>query len=645
MPAQQYTYDKPTKRWIHRYKTAIVVDGGGDPPAGQVAGALPIGEASYTVPPGAIFVSPGGNNTNDGSEGSPVQTLARAVQLAPVGGTVVLRAGEYTEGGHYLAGNGGSLAGVMLNKRGLTIQNYPGEAAWMDGSQVVSGWSPAGAGKWSAPFTLGHDRTQTNTRGTDSTSWPGGETFVNSTFPYASWPEQIFVDGQPLEHVGSASEVGPGKFFVQGGYLGGSGVDKNYYTSTAYIIGDDPTGKEVRISVKARALQVSEKDVTIRGIGIRRYNAALCEFGTIYLDGYDANSGFSMENVVVRDISNEGLHGLGTNSVIRKCDFIRCGNIGISGAADDVIIESCYFKSNVSRRYNYGPASGAVKFMFGHRLKLRDNRFEDNFGPGFWADSSVWDCAIYRNDFVRCWGNAIGWEISAKVYIVDNVFIDTGNNSDIRPTYSSRPLWLSGSDNVFVWNNTFVNSDKFVHISRDPRNPFNPSNNYGRDPRMPDSFFQTEMKWSARNFQFYNNLFYKSPGTNAVESAFYSTAPGGDATNQYQIQTGGNLYNRLANNKPTRFANGQNSSGDVVGWFSMTGNDHLGGPSWSSITGEVGSQLVTGRDVVESGSTTYAIKPVESAAVNVLSLPAEVAARCEKTAGTTHLGAWWPRTN
>ena len=63
MPAQQYTYDKPTKRWIHRYKTAIVVDDGGSPPAGQVAGALPIGEASYVVPPGAIFVSPAGNNT------------------------------------------------------------------------------------------------------------------------------------------------------------------------------------------------------------------------------------------------------------------------------------------------------------------------------------------------------------------------------------------------------------------------------------------------------------------------------------------------------------------------------------------------------------------------------------------------------
>lgn len=607
-------------------------------PAGAV-GALPVGEAEYSIPANAIFVSPSGNNANGGTESSPVQTVARAAQLAEPNDTIVLRAGEYHEGGTYEVGNNASLAGVWLDKRGLTLQNYPGEEVWFDGSQVVTGWVAAGAGRWSVPFVTGFDRTETNTRGVDGSTWPGDEPFVNASFPYASWPEQVFVDGQPLEHVGSINDVGPGTFFVQGSYQGGTGTHKNHYTSTHYIIGENPAGKEVRIGTKSRAIQVKERDITLRGIGLRRYNAALCEFGTIYLDGYDANAGFRMENVVVRDVSNEGLHSLGTNAVVANCSFIRCGSMGIGGNSDDTTIERCYFKENVSRRYNYGPASGAIKFMYGHRLTLRDNLFEDTYGPGFWADGSVYDAAIYRNDFIRCWGNGIGWEISAKVYIVDNLFVDTSINSDIRPPYQSFGLWLSGSDNIYVWNNTFVNAEKHIHMNEDSRDPFNPDNRYGYDHRRPVSFYETEMKWSGTTYRFFNNVFYGAAGLNQIQSAFYSTSASSRETSAYDIQTGGNLYSRLDTTRPARFANGY--QGGSVGWFSMTGASHTGGPSWASITGETGSQFVSGRDVMSvANGTSYVVNPSEASAVSLQPMPAEVASRVGRSAGVQHLGAW-----
>ena len=91
-------------------------------------------------PPGALFVSPGGNDSAAGSQAAPFRTLGAAVAKAKAGGTVVLRAGSYNES-----------VVVPFNKP-LTIQAYPKEAVWLDGSVPVSSWQRSGSG-WSTPWT------------------------------------------------------------------------------------------------------------------------------------------------------------------------------------------------------------------------------------------------------------------------------------------------------------------------------------------------------------------------------------------------------------------------------------------------------------------------------------------------------------
>ena len=59
--------------------------------AADSAGAVPVGSATYAVPAGAVFVSPAGSDTAAGGQSQPVRTVARAIALAPAGGTVVLR--------------------------------------------------------------------------------------------------------------------------------------------------------------------------------------------------------------------------------------------------------------------------------------------------------------------------------------------------------------------------------------------------------------------------------------------------------------------------------------------------------------------------------------------------------------------------
>lgn len=632
---------------VFGFMNSLPSGGSGNPPGGNgtgpQVGALPVGEAVYEVPSlNTVFVSPSGSDTNNGSLASPYKTIARAATLAPAGSTIVLREGVYHEGGAYTPGNGGALAGIMFSNNNITVQNYPGEAVWLDGSESVAGWTESG-GRWSVPFITGRDRTQTHTRGDDSADWPGNGSFVNPSFPYAAWPEMVFFDGVSLEQVGSLEEVGPGKFFVQGSYIGGSGKDKNYYTSSSYVIGDDPAGHDVRISTISRAMTVGKKNITIRGIGFRRYSAALCEHGTVYYDNRAATSGAVLENVVVEDIANVGIHGIGNNTIVRHCTFMRCGNTGFSARADDLTIEYCYFKENVSARYNYGPHAGAIKITMCQRPTVRHNRFEDTYGHAFWADMSVYDARIYSNDFIRGYGHAVNYEISALAYIVDNLFVDVAVESDLRLPHQSSPVWISGSDNVYVWNNTFVNSEILLRISRDGRSPLEPGNNYGYDSRMPDSWYETEMPWTAKNVHIKNNIFYKSTGINQVQASFISTS-NRVSTSYLELKTGGNLYNRLTSTSPLRFANGArdiDGEAEVVTWFEMAGNDHLGGPSWVSVTGESGSVLVTGRDVMETAAgENFVVKDVEANVVGLQPLPAGIASKVERTAGVKHLGAW-----
>ena len=184
------------------------------------AGSLAVGKASYAVPRKAIFVSTKGSDKNPGTRAKPVKTIQRGVKLAPVGGTVVVRKGVYRET-------------VTLSKK-VTLQNYPKEAVWLDGSSPVTGWVADGSMWRKDGWTTRFDSSPTYTQGAkDSTAANWG--FVNPDYPMAAHPDQVFVDGAPLEQVKSKSLVKAGTFFL------------DQATSKLYI-GTNPTGKTVEAS-------------------------------------------------------------------------------------------------------------------------------------------------------------------------------------------------------------------------------------------------------------------------------------------------------------------------------------------------------------------------------------------------------------
>src|SRR6478735_11853160 len=147
------------------------------------SGSATVGSASYAIPAGALYVSPSGSDTAAGTSTAPLKTVAAAIVKVPAGGTLVLRAGSYHE--------------ALTIAKKVTIQNYPGEAAWFDGSSAVSKFVASGTtwrlDGWTAEF----DASASYTFGSNA----GG--FVNAAYPMASHPDQVWIDGVAQQQASS----------------------------------------------------------------------------------------------------------------------------------------------------------------------------------------------------------------------------------------------------------------------------------------------------------------------------------------------------------------------------------------------------------------------------------------------------------
>lgn len=545
---------------------------------GGMRGAKPLGTTTYPVPAGAIHVSTTGNDGNAGTEAAPYRTIKRAAAQAPANSTIVAHEGVYHEGGLYPDLGGG----IRFNNDGVTVQSAPGEAVWLDGSEIVGGWVQDGA-KWRAPVALTLDRAPTQTRGEQVS---GYGSFMVPEYPIAHWPEMLLLDGQQLQQVQTLVEVGPGKFFVQG--AGGTG---NTYTSTHYFIGDDPIGHEVRVGNLARAMSISKDDITIRGIGVRNYVTALPDWGAINWSG---NPRGVVENVMFQNISTEAIHTESHDSTIRSCTFRMCGQKGVgSNTSDGLTIEWCEFDTCNNRVFNFGPDAGAVKLTRCQYPIVRYNYFHDTRGHGGWYDESVLEPVHHSNWHQDEWGRSVLLEISASGWVVNNVIIRAGVGSPVatRPPYDSPAIWISGSDTCQVWHNTLIGNEVGIKIAQDVRDPF-AAGSWGRDPRQDDTYYSTVMTWDVQSITVKNNVMADMAGLNNTYSVFAyfydGNSPKTKSTQDFGPAFEGNLYAQPETNKPTRFAMGYQGAAITVYW-DRTGTPYGDTVPWVTRIGETGS--------------------------------------------------------
>lgn len=407
---------------------------------------LPV--TNYAIPAGAIFVSPSGNNANPGTEASPKRTVfgtgGAYAALPAAGGTVVLRGGTYEEGN--------TSGGNWLTKtKPLTIQAYPGEQPWFDGSTVVAGWQ--GTGPWTV------------------TGWTfdaGNTSGFSSDRPAATYYfDQLFIDGVAQKRV-TGTTPAAGQFSIVGG--------------TIYV-GSNPLSKQVRVS-RYRGLAIADAKLNMLGVGVRRYaNGSPAEGGStsgysaIYFGGNSAGS--TIENSVFADHACLALNVAKHEFNIHRNVFVRAGKshlqAGGTTGADRIRITSNVFSGSNLGGWPAEPTAGAVKVCKADEAYVCDNLIED--APGvhlLWFDQTCSRAKIARNTVISTPGrdskSGILWEISGGGVIdgVQHWAYIVANKIKGSCTYAA--LSLLGSNFTKVWCNSIEAArDMCVMVRQDNR--------------------------------------------------------------------------------------------------------------------------------------------------------------------------------
>jgi parallel beta-helix repeat protein len=348
--------------------------------------------------------------------------LGKAISATPNGGTIVLTAGTYPEGN----------LEVPAGRR-LTIQAAPGEAVWLSGSDVITGWTTSGGDWVKDGFTP---------------SFTSGElnpTLVNPEFPLAGDPDMTFIDGRQLTQVGSRAAVVPGTFFVDD-------------PGNRLWIGENPSGRRVEAAVRSEAVTFKSSGSVMRGLGVRHYATAIARLGAVKARA----QGITFENVVFQDNAAAGLSVLyATDARIRSCTAIGNGQLGVHAeGATGLLVEGSLFRGNNRERFSAIASSGGIKAANTDFFVLRRNLAEGNFAHGFWLDLSSDSGTIVRNVARNNTAAGIIVEMSTAEIIASNVSV--GNHTGIIVSETSR---------ADVYNNTVLDSQRSIYIVDGRREP------------------------------------------------------------------------------------------------------------------------------------------------------------------------------
>jgi parallel beta-helix repeat protein len=425
---------------------------------------VPVGSASYPVPAGSLFVDGAqGIDSASGTSAAPLRSIAAAVTKASSGRTIVVRAGVYHES-----------VSVPVGKA-LTIQAYPHEAVWLDGSRPVTSWRQAGSVWVSDNWTAAFDDSASFGTGVDYPS------MLTAAHPMAAKPDMVFVDGVQLAQVASTGSVTAGAFAVD-------------YTAKTLTIGTNPTGRLVEASDLPLAFSVLSSGNVIQGLGVRRYATPMPTIGTMRIWG----GSNTVRNVVLEDNATVGISFIHSNNVADHLTVVRSGMMGIhANEADNLKITNTIVENNNFELFNTTPTASGIKVTRTRGVTIDNVLALNNLATGIWFDESVYNIVLVNSEARGNTGQGFLLELSDTAIVANNSL-----------TGQTRGLFLLDSGNVQVYNNEFGgNSMIAIMLSQDARRQAAPGA-VGRDPRAPVP--DPTVPWLTRNIVVSNNVFDKS---------------------------------------------------------------------------------------------------------------------------------------
>lgn len=484
--------------------------GDGQGGASGTVGSAPVGSTEYPVPAGAIFVDPAAKRSGDGTKSSPYTSVQTAVEAAPKGATIVLRGGVYHQ------------TVTIPYGKPLTVQAFPKEAVWFDGSVPVSSWSAVGstwvAGGWTAQFSQDMENGQM-------------ARFIAAGYPMASHPDQLFVDGVAQKQVASASQVVAGSFAVD-------------YATKRLILGTDPRGKEVRASDLSQAFNVIAQDSTLQGFGVRRYATTYGERGTVRMQNINARA----QNLVIVDNAMIGLTISNNNGAARNITAQGNGLLGIGFDLNyNALLRDCLVTGNNAEHFKPAPVSGGVKITRSRGVLVQNNVISANDSAGLWFDQSNYDVRVIRNTITDNATTNIELEISDTAVVAGN-----------RATGGETGILTYNSGNVSIFNNLVGGNRLFgIKLAQDKRRPSD-AGAVGLNPRVEGR--DPVVTWITRNITVSNNVF----AAGGLYSFYARDGESNRAVDTWNVSITGNLFvDPAGGQKMVAWGRGDNASAET----------------------------------------------------------------------------------
>ena len=296
-------------------------------------------------------------------------------------------------------------------------------------------------------------------------------------FPACNLPDGLFIDDKPLAQVLSKDNVNTGRFYF------------DHRSGQIYFV-DDPTGHKVEATVAAFAFESRAPNVLIRNVTIEKY-ASVAQKGAIQAQ---EAVGWVIENCEVRLNSGAGI-AVGTGSRVRGCDIHHNGQIGITGAGRDVVVEDNQVWANNIRGFLSGWEAGGVKLALGNGVVFRRNHIRDNRGPGLWCDINCRNVLYEGNIVERNHGAGIFHEISYNAVIRNNIVHHNGIAD--RAWFWGDDILIAASQDVEIYGNTLtVSPGKCGIMLIDQNRPIEGDGNHE---------IRSSERYKTRNNEVHNN--------------------------------------------------------------------------------------------------------------------------------------------
>lgn len=261
--------------------------------------------------------------------------------------------------------------------------------------------------------------------------------------PRCNYPEDLYIDDQPLTHAASLDDVGQGKWFF------------DYPNATLYF-DDVPEGHHVETSVAPAAFAPGPANgLTIKGLTIEKF-ATPAMTGAVGGAGVGNPSPTKGANWVVEDNEIRLNHGYGVRInfgwKILNNYIHHNGNLGIGGGLggamsselaatpSGLLIQGNEIAFNNYAHVKSGFQAAGIKITGSRGVVVRGNYVHDNEGAGLWTDIKNYDVLYDNNTLENNTEAGISHEISFAGIVRNNRLLKNGY------TVPSEKAWLYGAN-------------------------------------------------------------------------------------------------------------------------------------------------------------------------------------------------------